>query len=69
MVGTCRCQVLNMMSGEVAREYVRVHLHFERVDGMGRQVYRCSETDVMWVEERRSGGYGEDTTVLRHVAR
>jgi len=63
----CRCAVLNVMSGEVAREYVRYHLQVERTDGMGRQVHRCDESGVSWIEERRPSGYGEDVTVLRRA--
>lgn len=67
-MGTCRCAVLNVMSGEVAREYLRVHLQHDRTDGMGRNVHRCEESGVDWVEERKPGGYGEDVTVLRRSA-
>ena len=64
---SCRCEVLNVMSGEVAREYLRAHLEHGRTDGMGRSVHRCAETDVEWIEERSQSGYGEDVTVLRRV--
>lgn len=65
----CRCDALNVMSGEVARDYARVHLDRARTDGFGRTVHRCSETGIEWAEERAVAGYGDDTTVLRRVQR
>jgi hypothetical protein len=65
----CRCEVLNVMSGEVARDYLRTHLDRERIDGMGRAVHRCSTSGVEWVEERSGTGYGDDVTVLRRLSR
>lgn len=64
---TCRCEVLNVMSGDVARDYARVHLQQSRTDGMGRPVLRCQETDMEWVEERTGAGYGDDVMLLRRV--
>ena len=66
-MGSCRCAVLNVMSGDVARDYLRTHLEHDRTDGMGRAVHRCTETDVEWIEERSQSGYGQDVTVLRRV--
>jgi hypothetical protein len=63
----CRCAVLNVMSGEVAREYLRTHLAPERTDGMGRVIQRCEVSGVEWVEERRPGGYGDEVLVLRRA--
>lgn len=63
----CRCTVLNVMSGNVARDYVRQHLDPDRTDGMGRQLYRCPESGLTWVEEREPGGYGDDVVVLRRA--
>jgi hypothetical protein len=63
----CRCAILNVMSGEVAREYLRYHLQAERTDGMGRTVHHCPESDTHWVEERRPTGYGDDVVVLRRA--
>lgn len=65
----CRCAVLNVMSGEVARDYVRQHLDRDRTDGMGRTLYRCPQEGVGWVEEREPGGYGQDVVVLRRDRR
>lgn len=55
------------MSGDVARDYVRVHLVHARLDGAGRPVHRCEETSVEWVEERTGAGYGEGVTLLRRL--
>jgi hypothetical protein len=63
----CRCEVLNVMSGAVARDYSRTHLDQLRTDGMGRPVHRCPETGIEWVEERSGTGYGDDVTVLRRL--
>jgi hypothetical protein len=63
----CRCEVLNVMSGEVARDYIRTHLQRERDDAMGRAVHRCADSAVEWVEDRSGGGYGDDVTVLRRL--
>lgn len=63
----CRCAVLNVMSGEVASEYLRYHLEVERTDGMGRRVHRCAESGVSWIEERRPSGYGDEVIVLRRA--
>jgi hypothetical protein len=65
----CRCEVLNVMSGEVAREYLRGHLQDQRTDGMGRTVHRCEETGIEWLEERRASGYDDEALVLRRVQR
>lgn len=63
----CRCRVLNVMSGEVARDYVRQHLDPEGKDGMGRMRYRCAQEGLCWVEEREPGGYGNEVVVLRRA--
>jgi hypothetical protein len=63
----CRCEVLNVMSGAVARDYLRTHLEQVRVDGMGRPVHRCQDTGIEWAEERSSTGYADDVTVLRRL--
>lgn len=68
-MGTCRCDVLNVMSGDVARDYVRVHLHEDRRDGMNRQIHRCEDSSVEWIEEREPDGYGTDVIVLRRLTR
>jgi hypothetical protein len=68
-MGTCRCEVLNVMSGDVARDYARVHLREVRKDGMGRRVHLCDDAGVEWVEEREPGGYADDATVLRRLTR
>ena len=65
----CRCAVLNNLSGAVATDYAREHLDRTRVDGKGRAVHRCPDTEVEWTEERRAEGYGEDVVVLRRSGR
>lgn len=66
---TCRCDVLNVLSGPVAQDYLRGHLAADRTDGMGRQVHRCPRTEVEWVADRSPDGYADDTLVLRRVLR
>jgi hypothetical protein len=68
-VVACRCDVLNVMSGDVARDYIRQHLEPNGIDGMGRAMLRCPEGDLEWVEEREQNGYGDDVTVLRRLTR
>ncbi len=63
----CRCAVLNGLSGAVARDYVATHLERRRIDGMGRQVHACPDSEVEWTEERQPEGYGEDVLVLRRT--
>lgn len=64
---TCRCEVLNGLSGDVARDYLRTHLKKLRVDGMGRTVHGCPDSEIEWTEEREPGGYAEDVLVLRRT--
>jgi hypothetical protein len=59
--------VLNGLSGDVARVYLSKHLQQLRIDGMGRSIHRCPDTDIEWAEEREPGGYGDDVTVLRRA--
>lgn len=66
---TCRCTVLNLMSGEVATSYLRTHLEHTRTDGMGRNVHTCAQTGTAWLEERELRGYGDDVVVLRRLLR
>jgi hypothetical protein len=65
----CRCEILNVMSGAVARDYARAHLDRDRVDGMGRTVHRCAVSGVEWTEDHRGSGDGDDVTVLRRLTR
>jgi hypothetical protein len=65
----CRCEVLNVMSGDLARQYTRTHLEVSRVDGLGRTIHRCEATGLEWLEERSASGYGDDVVVLRRVQR
>jgi len=65
----CRCPVINVLSGAIARDYVDSHLQPDRRDGLGRLVLRCPDLGHRWVEERSPGGYGQDVTVLRRSER
>lgn len=65
----CRCDVLNQLTGEVARDYARHHLDDVRVNGMRETTYRCPETGVTWVEVRAPASYGEDVRRLRRLDR
>lgn len=66
---TCRCEVLNVMSGAVATDYRRAHLDEVRSSGLGRRVFRCPETGIHWTEDRRAEGYGDEVAVLRRNQR
>ncbi|MFA9443857.1 hypothetical protein [Egicoccus sp. AB-alg6-2] len=66
---SCRCEVLNVLSGRVAQDYLRGHLAAGRTDGLGRQVHRCPVTELEWVADRSPGGYADDVLVLRRVLR
>lgn len=66
---SCRCELLNVLSGAAAQDYLRGHLAAERTDGLGRQVHRCPRTEVEWVADRGPDGYAEDVLVLRRVLR
>ncbi|MFP5310630.1 MAG: hypothetical protein ACLGIR_13750 [Actinomycetes bacterium] len=66
---TCRCEALNNITGEAARDYARQHLDETRSDGQGRTYFRCPETGVSWVEERPKGPYGDAGIRLRRSER
>jgi hypothetical protein len=66
---SCRCAVLNNLSGAVAAEYARRHLDRSRTDGLGRTIHRCPDTGVDWTEEHSASGYGADVVVLRRALR
>jgi hypothetical protein len=67
----CRCEVLNVMSGQVARDYANVHLEQARTDGIGRRVLRCPITGIEWIEDERSSttAYADEAVVLRRSSR
>lgn len=65
----CRCDVLNQMTGDVARDYARRHLDQVRTDGVGQTTYRCPDTGTTWVEERAPASHGEDARRLRRSDR
>ena len=64
-MGTCRCEVLNVMSGAVATDYVRTHLDEVRATGNGRVLYRCPDTGIGWTRDSKAAGYGDEVVVLR----
>lgn len=66
---TCRCQVLNTLSGDAASDYARTHLDEVRSDGQGRTYYRCPDTGVGWAEERAPGAYTGEARRLRREDR
>jgi len=66
---TCRCEVLNVLSGPVAQDYLTGHLAADRTDGLGRQVHTCPYTEVEWVADRSPEGYADEVLVLRRVLR
>jgi hypothetical protein len=66
---TCRCEVLNVMTGEAAEDYADEHLEETRSDGQGRVYYRCSTTGIGWVRETPHGPVTGDSTQLRRTDR
>ncbi len=65
----CRCEVLNVMSGDGVDEYAREHLDAVRSDGQGRTYYRCPDTGVGWAEERAPGAFVGGARRLRREDR
>jgi hypothetical protein len=65
----CRCEVLNNLTGDLARDYARRHLDQVRADGLGRAIHRCPETGVSWLEERSISGYTDEVIILRRSPR
>ncbi|HEX9890353.1 MAG TPA: hypothetical protein VGA69_12790 [Nitriliruptorales bacterium] len=52
MTTPCRCEILNTLTGDIARDYSNAHLEPEtatRHRDEGR--YRCPDTGVTWVLE------------------
>ncbi|GGI03224.1 hypothetical protein [Egicoccus halophilus] len=66
---TCRCELLNVLSGPMAQDYVHGHLEPTHPDGLGRRVHRCPTTPTEWVEDRDPDGYGDGVLVLRRLRR
>ena len=64
---TCRCAVLNNLTGEQAAEYARHHLEVTRADTGRTTTYRCVETGIEWVEERAPTAYDDQTRRLRRM--
>jgi hypothetical protein len=68
-MATCRCDILNVLSGALARDLMSKHLRPVRTDSLGRAIYLCEDSEVEWLEEHERAGYDDDVTVLRRVAR
>lgn len=66
---TCRCEVLNNLTGDAAVDYARHHLDVTREDAGRVITYRCPDTGVTWVEEHLSTGYDDSTRRLRRMGR
>jgi hypothetical protein len=64
---TCRCRILNVLSGNLAEEYLRTHLGGDDA-GTNRRVHLCKETGVQWVEDRSAPQYASASRVLRRLA-
>lgn len=64
---TCRCDILNVLSGALARDLLDKHLRQVRTDGMGRSIHLCDDSGVEWLEEHRRSGYDDQVTVLRRI--
>ena len=65
----CRCEVLNNLMGDGARDYANGHLDEVRDDGQGRRYLRCPESGLGWVDERAPAAYGPDQRRLRRTDR
>lgn len=68
-MATCRCEILNVLSGDLARDLLDHHLRESRTDGMGRTIHLCEDSDIEWLEEHQRSGYDDHVTVLRRVSR
>lgn len=66
---TCRCEVLNTMSGDAARDYANGHLDEVRSSQQGVTYYRCPQTSVEWIEEPASGAHAGSALRLRRLER
>ena len=64
---TCRCEVLNSLSGQAAADYAQQHLDVTRETPGRTTTYRCPDTGLSWVSERLPTGYGDDTRRLRRL--
>jgi len=64
---TCRCRVLNVLSGDLADDYLAGHLGVTDVES-SRRVHTCPNTGVQWIEDRSAAQYAATTRVLRRLA-
>jgi len=68
-VVTCRCEMLNNLTGQAAADYARQHLDVTREDTGRVTTYRCPDTGLTWVEERAPTAYDDQTRRLRRMGR
>lgn len=66
---TCRCAVLNNLTGDSAADYARHHLDVVREHAGRTTTYRCPDTGIEWVEERAPTAYDDNTRRLRRMGR
>jgi len=62
----CRCRVLNVLSGDLAMDYLNGHLGASDTD-TNRRVHVCPTTGVQWIEDRSAPQYASSTRVLRRL--
>ncbi|MEX2532746.1 MAG: hypothetical protein WD360_02140 [Nitriliruptoraceae bacterium] len=63
----CRCRVLNVLSGDLAVDYLTNHLGVSETD-TSRRVHVCPTSGVQWIEDRSAPQYATSTRVLRRLA-
>lgn len=64
---SCRCKVLNVLSGALATEYLSGHLGGGEGDS-NRRVHTCPNTGVQWIEDRSAPQYSSTSQVLRRLS-
>lgn len=63
---SCRCNMLNVLSGALATEYLLGHLGGADADS-NRRVHTCPNTGVQWIEDRSATQYASSSQVLRRL--
>lgn len=66
-IDNCRCQVLNVLSGALAVDYLNGHLGAKDADS-NRRVHVCPSTGVQWIEDRSAPTYASSIRVLRRLS-
>lgn len=64
---SCRCNVLNVLSGALATEYLFGHLGGDNAES-SKRVHTCPHTGVQWIEDRSAPQYSSTSRVLRRLA-